>query len=56
MTDELTKTVLMKILIVKDLKSKSIFAHVVVRKGTDSDGYVVQRLVDDVNQVAGGHR
>ena len=38
----------LKILVVRDMKSKSIFAHAVKCKGSDEDGYAVQCLVDDV--------
>ena len=48
MTDDLIKKSLVKILVVKDLKSKAVFAHVVTQKGTDSEGYAIQKLVDDV--------
>ena len=40
--------VLAKILVVKDTKSKSIFAHVVPQKGVDSDRYSVSRLTEDI--------
>ena len=33
---------------VKDLKSKAIFAHAVPQKGVDADGYAVVRLVEDI--------
>ena len=42
------KTSLIKILVVKDLKSKAIFAHVVPQNGVDADGYAVVRLIEDV--------
>ena len=48
MTDDLIKKSLVKILVVKDHKSKAVFAHVVTQKGTDCEGYAVQRLVEDV--------
>lgn len=38
----------LKILVVRDMKSKSIFAHAVRCKGSDEDGYAVRCLVDDV--------
>ena len=38
----------LKILVVRDSKTKAVFAHVVDRKGTDSDGYAVRRLVEDI--------
>ena len=31
----------MKVLVAKDSKSKTIFAHAVVAKGSDEDGYAV---------------
>ena len=37
-----------KILVARDSKSKSVFAHVVPRKGVDGKGFAVQSLVDDV--------
>ena len=46
--DEEVKKTCVKILVVKDLKSKPIFAHVVLQKGVDADGYAVVRLVDDI--------
>ena len=48
MTDELIKKALVKIFVVKDLKSKVVFVHVVTQKGTDSEGYATQRLFEDV--------
>ena len=38
----------MKVLVAKDSKSKIIFAHAVVTKGADEDGYAVTRLVEDI--------
>ena len=38
----------LKILVVKDSRTKSVFAHVVDRKGTDSTGYAITRLVEDI--------
>ena len=38
----------LKILVVRDSKTKAVFAHVVDRKGTDCDGYAVRRLVEDI--------
>ena len=38
----------MKVLVAKDSKSKTIFAHSVVAKGADEDGYVVSRMVEDI--------
>ena len=43
------KAAAVKVLVVKDSKSKAIFAHVVRRKGVDDDEYAVRRLVEDVN-------
>ena len=37
-----------KVLVVKDLKTKAVFAHVVPQKGVDADGYAVVRLVEDI--------
>eukprot|EP00973_Karenia_brevis_P009811 1326112-Karenia_brevis.AAC.1 len=41
------------ILVVKDMKSKSIFAHAVSRKGT-SNKWVVKKLVDDLDSLGYG--
>ena len=38
----------MTVLVAKDSKSKTIFAHAVVAKGSDEDGDAVSRLVDDI--------
>ena len=40
------KEVLLKILVVKDTKSKTVFAHVVSRKGADQEA--VRRMVEDI--------
>ena len=37
-----------KVIVVRDMRSKSIFAHAVTCKGDDVDGYAVQCLVDDI--------
>ena len=37
-----------KVLVVRDLKSKSLFAHCVERKGPDDAGYIVDAIVADV--------
>ena len=37
-----------KVLVAKDLKSGSVFAHVVLQKGLDADGYAVARIVEDI--------
>ena len=39
---------LLKILVAMDPKSKSVFGHVVEKKGTDSVGYAATRLVEDI--------
>ena len=39
---------LLKILVAKDSESKAVFAHVVDKKGVDSSGYAVTRLVEDI--------
>ena len=46
--EETSKSVTMKILVVKDTKSKTVFAHTVMQKGVDSEGYAVTRLIEDV--------
>ena len=46
--EEEVKKACVKILVVKDLKNKPIFAHVVPQKGVDAAGYSVVRLVDDI--------
>ena len=38
----------LKILVVRDMRSKSIFAHAVPCKGSDENGYSVRCLVDDI--------
>ena len=37
-----------KVLVVRDSKSKAVFAHVVHAKGADAEGYAVDCLVEDV--------
>ena len=37
-----------KILVIRDNKSKAVFAHVVPKKGVDEDGFAVKCIVDDV--------
>ncbi len=39
---------LLKILVVKDLRSKAVFAHAVPQNGVDADGYAVLRLIEDI--------
>ena len=48
LTEEDEKKVLIKILVAKDSKSRTLFAHVVRRKGTDEEGYAVKRLAEDI--------
>ena len=48
LTDEEMENVQVKVLVVKDTLSRSIFAHVVRRKGVEEDGYSVKRLTEDV--------
>ncbi len=43
------ENVLLKILVVKDTKSKAIFAYVVDRKGVEDDRYSVSRLQEDIS-------
>ena len=38
----------LKILVVRDLRSKALFAHAVAAKGADADGYAVDAVVKDV--------
>ena len=38
----------LKLLVVKDSKSRSVFAHAVPRKGVDEKRYVVDMIVEDV--------
>ena len=37
-----------KVLVVKGVKSKSLFGHVVLKKGLDEKGFSVNCLVEDV--------
>ena len=46
--DEEEKKALIKILLIKDVKSKATFAHVVRHKGIEDDEYAARRLVEDV--------
>ena len=39
----------LKILVVKASKSKTMFAHVVDKEGTDASGYAVTRVVEDLS-------
>lgn len=38
----------MKVLVVRDMRSKALFAHAVAVKGPDADGFAVQCIVEDV--------
>ena len=38
----------LKVLVVRDMRSKAIFAHAVTAKGADIDGFAVQCVVEDV--------
>ena len=38
----------LKVLVVRDMRSKAIFAHAVTAKGADVDGFAVQCVVEDV--------
>ena len=38
----------MKILVIRDSRSKAVFAHVVPQKGLDEKGYAVSALVEDI--------
>ena len=48
LTDEESKKVVFKVLVVKDTKGKAVFAHVIHKKGVEADGYSVARLAEDV--------
>lgn len=41
----------MKVLVAKDSKTKTVFAHAVPCKGSDDDGYVVTRVTEDIRMV-----
>ena len=45
---DIDPSLVLKILVVRDMRSKSLFAHAVEAKGSDEAGYAVQCLVDDV--------
>ena len=47
-TEEGRKNAILKILVVKDSKSRSVFGHVVKKKGVEEDGYSVKRLKEDL--------
>ena len=47
-TDEETRTGALKILVVRDLRSRALSAHGVPFKGVDEKGFSVQCLVDDI--------
>ena len=38
----------LKVLVVRDMRSKALFAHAVTAKGADVDGFAVQCVVEDV--------
>ena len=38
----------LKVLVVRDMRSKALFAHAVVAKGADAEGFAVQCVVEDV--------
>jgi hypothetical protein len=38
----------LKVLVVRDMRSKALFAHAVTVKGADADGFAVQCVVEDV--------
>ena len=48
LTDEQLKKPMVKILVLKDTKSRAVFAHVVRRKGVQADEYAVKRIAEDV--------
>ena len=38
----------MKVLVAKDSQTKTLFAHAVVAKGSDEEGYAITRIVEDI--------
>ena len=48
LSEEDRQNIKLKILVVKDTKSKAIFAHAVRQKGVDDEGYAVARVTEDV--------
>ena len=40
-----------KILVVRDLKSKAVFGHVVPKKGLDDKGFAVDAIVGDIKLI-----
>ena len=48
LTENEEQKVMLKVLVVKDTKSRAIFAHAVRQKGVDEEGYAVARVVEDV--------
>ena len=48
LSDEDKAHIKLKILVVKDTKSKVVFAHAVRQKGVDDEGYAVARVTEDV--------
>ena len=45
---DIDSTKVLKVLAVRDMRSKAVFAHAVESKGADEDGFAVQCIVDDV--------
>ena len=45
---DIDEQLVLKVLVVRDMRSKSLFAHAVRAKGSDQEGYAVQCLVDDI--------
>ena len=52
--EPIEEEIILKIIVAKDSSSKAIFAHVVNKKGVDEQGYVVQRLAEDIRWL--GHK
>ena len=48
LSDEDKAHIKLKILVVKDTKSKVVFAHAMRQKGVDDEGYAVARVTEDV--------
>ena len=45
---EIDPQLALKVLVVRDFKSKAFFAHAVKCKGSDADGFAVRCFVDDI--------
>ena len=45
---DIDESLVLKVLVVRDMRSKALFAHAVTVKGSDDAGFAVQCLVDDI--------